>query len=578
MNRIKILPDSLINKIAAGEVLERPASAVKELVENSIDANSKKINIFIKNGGKKEITVSDDGYGINKDDLEKAVSRHATSKINGLDFYKIKTMGFRGEALSSIVSVSDFTLKSKQQNQSVGYEISFSSGSLKHIKPVSQKNGTYVTVKNLFCSTPVRLKFLKTENYESQLIKRLIQKFAIINFDIEFNLFIDEKKILQIKVPKIDCQSREIPKERVREVLGKEFIENSIKINEKKDDLFVGGFLGIPTFNYSNSNNQFVYVNGRIINDKSLTTIFRVAYRDLMFHDKFPQLVLDIRCPLDWVDVNVHPMKNEVRFKDIVFLKSFLISSIRTTLEKITHKASTLNSRKIIEKIKPKNDFQQNLVLKEKSLNFDDELYEEEIKKNDTETHPLGFAKSQFHENFIISETEKGIIIVDQHAAHERIVYEKLKQDFYGNKIKTQILLIPVVIDVDNLVIESLSEKLAMLEKYGLKIEVFGSKSIIVREIPIIISNCNVKKLIEAIISEKVMEEDFNTIEAEINKICSTIACHGSIRSGRKLQVDEMNELLRKMENTKFSGQCNHGRPTYIELNLNEIEKLFGRK
>ena len=301
-----------------------------------------------------------------------------------------------------------------------------------------------------------------------------------------------------------------------------------------------------------------------------------------MFHNRFPQLIINIKSPLDWVDVNVHPMKNEVRFKDINFLKSFIISSIRSTLEKIAHKTSSVNSVKIIDKLQFKNKFQQNLTLKENIQNsqivLNEEKIDEQINHNDKKNYPLGFAKSQFHENFIISETEKGIIIIDQHAAHERIIYEKLKQDYYGKKIKTQLLLIPVVINVENLAIKNLVEKLDKLEKYGLKIEVFGSNSLIVREIPVIISNCNLKVLVEAIISEKIMEENFNTLEAEINKICSTIACHGSIRSGRELQIDEMNELLRKMENTKFSGQCNHGRPTYVELNLNEIERLFGRK
>ena len=369
---------------------------------------------------------------------------------------------------------------------------------------------------------------------------------------------------------------------RVTEILGSEFIKNSVEINEKSEEVTLSGLIGLPTYNYSNSNNQYIFVNDRIISDKKLNTILKVAYRDLMFHDRFPQLILNIKCPFNYVDVNVHPMKSEVRFSDSNFLNSFIINSIKSTLEKVGHKTSTLNSSKFVEKLSEKKQVQNSLILKEKTKKVENLKREEEIEnkseKNDFESHPLGFAKSQFHENYIISETEAGIIITDQHAAHERIIYERIKNDFYNKTIKTQILLIPIIVNVDSIILKNLNDKLDSLQRYGLKIESFGSSSVVVREIPIIISNCDVKRLVESLINEIVDYNDLNTLEAEINKICSTIACHGSIRSGRKLQIDEMNDLLRKMEKTKFSGQCNHGRPTYVELNLNEIEKLFGRK
>ena len=578
MSKIEILSDDLINKIAAGEVIERPASAVKELVENSIDANSKKIDIYIKDAGKSEITVSDNGSGIEKSQLKKAVMRHSTSKINSNLLNKIKTMGFRGEALSSIVSVSDFTIRANYKNDLEGHEINLKSGNLTYSKPASQKKGCFVSVKDLFYSTPARLKFLKSPSYETLLIKRLIQKFAIIHFDKEFNLIVNNKRIINTKLNS-ELNAKEQLKKRAAEILGQDFVENTIELEEKLNELCVAGLLGLPTYSYSNSNNQYIYVNGRIINDKSLNTIVKVAYRDLLFHDRFPQVIIDIKCPFDWVDVNVHPMKNEVRFKDKDLLNSFLIKSIKSSLATLGHKNSNKSSYELIHKFQSKNNFQKNLILKEKSEIENNTYTEVKINENkDLDYLPLGFAKSQFHENYIISQTKDGIVIIDQHAAHERIIYERLKEDFYNKKIKTQILLIPIIVNIDNIFLNDLKKKFLNLEKFGLKIEPFGSDSLILREIPAIIAESNLQKLTEALISELVNEESFDSIEIEINKICSTIACYGSIRSGRELQIEEMNDLLRKMENTDFSGQCNHGRPTYIKLSLIDIEKLFGRK
>ncbi len=580
MSEIRFLSDSLINKIAAGEVLERPASAVKELVENSIDAEAKKIDIFIRNGGKSEIIVSDDGQGIKKDELEKAVLRHTTSKLNSSNLNCIKTMGFRGEALSSIASVSDFSISSNQNNNSEGYEIKIVSGIVKYVKPKNQKKGSTVKVKNLFFSTPARLKFLKSENYESTLIKRLIQKFALIHYDKEFNLYLNNNITIKAS-PTKEKEAKHRFFSRVNQILGTDFVENSIDLDANTANLSLSGLIGYPTFNYSNSNNQFVSVNGRVINDKTLNSIFRVAYKDVMFHDRFPQLILNIKCPLDWVDINVHPMKNEVRFSDFKFLKSFIIKKFRNAFEDINFKNNKFKSLKSFDKQNYNNNFQEKIKLKEiNNLNHNDDNNSNSSHESSKpkEFHPLGYAKSQFHGNFIISETEEGIIIVDQHAAHERIVYENLKKDYYSNKIKTQLLLIPIVLNLDNLVIKDSAKKFQNLAMFGLKIDVFGSNSIIVREIPSLVSDCNVKSLVDAVVNEIVNEDSFDLLETEVNKICSTIACHGSIRSGRKLEIEEMNDLLRKMENTKLSEQCNHGRPTFIKLNIGEIEKLFGRK
>tara|TARA_B100000035_G_scaffold44911_1_gene33866 strand:- start:1343 stop:3103 length:1761 start_codon:yes stop_codon:yes gene_type:complete len=586
MNKIKILPDEVINQIAAGEVLDRPSSAVKELVENSIDANSKNISIFIRDGGKSEIIITDDGDGIPEQELELAVTRHATSKLNEKKIDTLSFLGFRGEALPSIGSVSEMIIKSNTNDNQNGMMIEVISGKKKIIRPVNHRKGTTVLIKKLFFSTPARLKFLKTDNYETLLIKRIVQKLALCNYEVDFDLTINNKKAILTKSDKSSDKKKKLEK-RVSTLLGSEFVENSIFINEISEHFKFKGYLGIPTFHHSNTNNQFLFVNGRVVQDKSMNVIFKVAYKDFMSYDRFPQLVLFIECPQDEVDVNVHPSKNEMRFKNLNYLRSKILKVFKSNLITAGHRASTLNTVKAIEKFSFKSNQKTFLQLKDEkftdeTLNNLNNAYDknntDETDKQNPSLFPLGYAKSQFHKTYIISETDQGIVIIDQHAAHERLVYERLKKDFFEKKIKTQILLIPVVIDIDSSVIKNLEKKLHHFSEYGVKIEIFGKTSVIVRELPHILANCNVKKLVFDLIEEVLETDDSKSVENEINKICSKMACHGSIRAGRDLQVDEMNDLLRKMESTPFSGQCNHGRPTYVELKINDIEKLFGRK
>jgi DNA mismatch repair protein MutL len=580
--KIKILPDFVVNKIAAGEVVERPVSVVKELIENSIDADSSKIDIHIRGGGKNEIIVVDNGLGILEDDLLLSVRRHATSKILNENLTNISTLGFRGEALSSISSVSDFFLSTNSNNTSLGFEINLTAGKLKSNKPINKVRGTTIKVKNLFFNIPARLKFLKSDNYEALLIKRIVQKFSLSFLDIEFNLFIDDKKTFQSTVIKEKSWDEKLLL-RSTKVLGKDCLENSIKISEKSEKFLIRGLLGIPTFNFSNSNNIFFFVNNRIVSDKSITSIIRVAYRDFLSHDRFPQLVLFVDCSSSEVDINVHPMKHEVRFRDLPSLKSLIINSIKKNLEKTNHLASSINSKKAINQFIFNEEAQEKIFLNEKKIKSSQfESKDSDHKKNydaDINTqYPLGFAKTQLHDTYIISENKKGIVITDQHAAHERIVYEKLKKDYYGNEIKRQILLIPAIIELDNLVVKNIEKTIKVACEYGVKIEIFGNNSIIVREIPVILGNCNIKEFVLDLIDELVETSKIDSLEEKINKVCSSMACHGSIRAGRNMEVDEMNDLLRRMEDTPFSGQCNHGRPTYVELKLNDIEKLFGRK
>ena len=493
-------------------------------------------------------------------------------------------MGFRGEALPSIGSVSKMIIKSNINENQDGNKIEVTSGNIKTISPINQKKGTTVEIRDLFFSTPARLNFLKSENYETLLIKKIVQRLAICNYKTEFNLFVNGKNVISTKKSDHPNDNENFMK-RIRDLLGNDFLDNSIFFDQKVEDFNFKGLLGIPTFHHSNTNNQFLFINKRVIQDKSMNVIFKLAYRDFMSYDRFPQLVVFIDCPTDKLDVNVHPSKNEVRFRNLNLLRSNILKTFKEKLAQAGHKASTVNTTRAVNKFYNKSNFQTFIELKEENIQESTSenlnvIQENESSNDENEENffPLGYAKSQFHKTYIVSEIRNGIVIVDQHAAHERLVYEKLKKDFYEKKIQTQILLIPVVIDLDPNVVEGLKNFINSADNYGVKLEVFGKKSILVREVPSILANCNIKKLVMDLVEEITEINEPKSLESKINAICSKMACHGSIRAGRELQIDEMNDLLRKMESTPFSGQCNHGRPTYVQLNIEDIEKLFGRK
>ena len=581
MNEIKELPQELINKISAGEVIERPSSVVKELVENSIDAKSSIIDINIRNGGKTEIRVSDNGIGINSKDVKLAFKRHATSKLADFNLSKIRTLGFRGEALSSIASISRMKIYTSISDIADGKSFEVNSGLIGELKPSPRKIGTTIEVNELFYTTPARLKFLKTENYETLLIKQCIQKLALSNPDIEFNFYSNKKKIISSLASNNPNFNKKL-EHRIVSLFGSEFFKNVIWFNEKIDCYNFYGFIGLPTFHHSNNAKQFTFVNKRPVHDRYLYNSIKAAYKDFLSYDKYPQVVLFINCPFEDVDINVHPTKNEVRFKNMQNLRSLLIRSIRKGLELAGHKSSTVNTFKTLDTIN-KNNNNLNLLTKNVEDSFlSNNSFNAENTGDLTEEickdYPLGLAKSQFHETYIISQTKNGIVIIDQHAAHERIVYEKLKKNYNQNNLETQILLIPEIIEVISEELDILLNHRDFLARYSLLIEKFSNESIIVREVPLILINCNISLLMKDIISDLIEIGDSQILETNINKICSSMACHGSIRAGRHMYQDEMNKLLREMESTPFSGQCNHGRPTYIELNLNQIESLFGRK
>ncbi|MBQ8784742.1 MAG: DNA mismatch repair endonuclease MutL [Alphaproteobacteria bacterium] len=607
---IRILPNNLVNQIAAGEVIERPASVVKELVENAIDAGATSVEVTLVDGGKSLISISDNGKGMNENDLMLAIERHATSKLPDDDLFHINFLGFRGEALPSIASVAKLSITSRTADSENAWKIEVLGGEVKSPVPVAANKGTTVEVRDLFYATPARLKFLKTGASETAQCVDIINRIALANPTISFYLYDDKKKRIALN----SCQGElfDARLKRISDVMGREFGENSLLIDAQKDELTISGFVSLPTYSKANSLSQYLFVNNRPVRDKTLLGALKAAYQGVLEIGRYPVCALFFDISPDLVDVNVHPTKAEVRFYDNNAVRGLLISAVRNAISKGSMETAQLTDwDKIIEKDIKNADFpkENTMFLRENvrvdcSLPQSHSLYrptapirrkidsniipemnnifsvktEEVADISENDVGVLGQAKAQFHNTYIISQTEDSIVIVDQHAAHERIVMEKFKSALATkDKTQTQMLLIPEVVDL------SLSEKNALLENaeqmagLGLIVEEFGSTAIIVREIPAIIGDCDVKTLIHNL-AEQIQEwgKDF-ALEEKINHICATMACHGSVRAGRSLNLAEMNRLLREMENTPNSGQCNHGRPTYVELKLKDIDKLFHR-
>ena len=590
--KLRLLPQTIINRIAAGEVLERPASAVKELVENSLDAGARNLEIKIEVGGKNLIQVSDDGIGMNRDDLLLAVERHATSKLSDDDLFNITSFGFRGEALPSIGSVARLKISSKAEQQDA-WKIEVIGGNVVEPEPTSlASRGTKIEVRDLFFATPARLKFLKTDDSEKNNCIDVIKKIAMANHDASFTLEVDGK--VKLKYP----ASSQL--ERISAILGDDFAPNSAPVAAEREGVKISGFVGIPTYNRRTSEDQFVFVNKRPVKDKVLQGAIKAAYADYLGGGRFPVLALFIEIPAEEVDVNVHPAKSEVRFRDQRNVTGLLITAIRTALGGSGHKASTtvadfalhtLNKPKTSNPSAYYNSYyapsapakQSSLVLNEATTSSyvpapqTAQAYAAAIQPDENLDYPLGLAKAQLHGTYIISETANSVVITDQHAAHERLVYENYKKQIAQNKIAKQPLLVPEVIKLDEKrhnIILSIAPKFF---EYGFFVEAFGTNEIIVSQIPAILNGYNLKQLL-ADVADDIIEHgaDLSLAEA-FEHVLETAACHNSIRAGRKLSLEEMNELLRQMEATPHSGQCNHGRPTYVELKLTDIEKLFGR-
>jgi len=590
---IKLLDNNTINQIAAGEVIEKPASIVKELIENSIDANAKTITIRIKDGGKEYIEIEDDGDGMSPTDLELCIKRHATSKLNSNTLQNIKTLGFRGEALPSIGSVSRLEIISKT-NSNTGYQIVVDYGDIKDYKKSAANQGTVVKVSNIFLKLPARYKFLKSSRAEQNSIVDSVKRLALSNPSILFNVEIDNVKYMSYG--SIDGDHKEIFEWRIKEILGTDFMKNMIELRYEDPNLSIVGNIGLPSYNRSNSNNQYLLVNNRIIQDRKLSGAIRAAYGDKLPKGRFPIFVINIKVPYDSVDVNVHPSKSEVRFIDERIIQSKLVSTIRGALNHKVNQSlnvfSQFYEKRASQINKSQYDRQQinsqvNLSMYDLDESYtinnqkNDEILEKEnLSSNaisdDINEFPLGFARAQIFKNYILAQNSEGMIIVDQHAAHERIVFEKLKESIHENAIEKQILLIPHIYACDQFDKEKLLLFKNDLDAVGIELEEFGDE-VLIRSIPSLIRDSNVNELMRDLLDLPSDEFMRRTLENRINDILSKISCYGSVRSGRVLKVDEMNALLREIEKTPNSGQCNHGRPTHIFLSQKEIEKLFER-
>ncbi|WP_420010824.1 DNA mismatch repair endonuclease MutL [Tateyamaria sp.] len=588
---IRQLDEAAINRIAAGEVVERPASAVKELVENAIDAGARRISIDVADGGKTLIRVTDDGCGIAADDLPLALSRHATSKIDGSDLLNIHTFGFRGEALPSLGAVGRLTIASRVPGAEAA-EISVSGGTTGPVKPAALNAGTVITLRDLFYATPARLKFLRTDRAEAQAITDVIKRLAMAEPYVRFEL-----RDVSNDPRRVFCVEAEIGdpmvalRARLSNVLGAEFAENSIAIDTVREGLHLTGYAALPTYSRGAAVAQFLYVNGRPVKDKLLIGALRAAYFDFLSRDRHPAAALFIDCDPELVDVNVHPAKSEVRFRDPGLARGLIVSGLRHALAEAGHRASTTVAGATLGAMRPEQVEPRVYQMDRPSLGpratsgfaemnaafsgqVVEPVYESEAAPEDL---PLGVARGQVHENYIVAQTQTGMVIVDQHAAHERLVYEKLKHQMAENGVAAQALLIPEIVSLSSAECARLMDVAEDLSRLGLGIEPFGGDAIAVRETPAILGEVNAKAMIHDILDELADLGSSQSVQARIEAILSRVACHGSIRSGRRMRGEEMNALLREMEATPHSGQCNHGRPTYVELKLADIERLFGR-
>ena len=620
---IRILPSNLINQIAAGEVIERPASVVKELVENALDAGARKIEVTLTSGGKNLIIVNDDGCGMTAEELDLAVARHATSKLPSDDLFAINFLGFRGEALPSIASVAKLTISSKTKDSENGWQISVNGGEKSHLIPAAVNNGTRIEVRDLFYTTPARLKFLKSDASETAQCADIIQRIALAHPDVTFYLYCDNKKRLALNAHDGDFETA--LQTRVTDILGHEFSQNSVEISAQNESCRISGYISIPTYHKANSLSEFLFVNNRPVRDKLILGAIKGAYQDMIISGRYPVCAIFINIEPAYVDVNVHPTKSEVRFYDNNAVRGLIVSAIRQALGAgAQHSADTgglehlfaqstqaenfntseksdfmvaesnadftfvspaLQNSKYSEKYglssfgNHKSSFNRQTLAPELMPNFSVRTPESPSPQTISEVGELGLAKAQFHNTYIIAQTEDSLVIVDQHAAHERITMEKMKQAMSKHEHQpSQILLLPEVVDLNMTEKSALLEYTETLAELGLMIEEFGTTAVLVREVPALLGDTDIQALIKDLAAEIAEWGNEYALSDKIHHICATIACHGSIRAGRALNIEEMNHLLRDMEKTEHSGQCNHGRPTYVKIKLEDMEKLFERR
>ncbi len=588
---IRQLDEAAINRIAAGEVVERPASAVKELVENAIDAGATRIEVVIADGGKTLIRVTDDGCGISAVDLPLALSRHATSKIDGTDLLNIHSFGFRGEALPSLGAVGRLTITSRVPGEPAAM-IAVNGGRMDPVRPAALSVGTVVDLRDLFHATPARLKFLRTDRSESQAVADVVKRLAMAEPFLTFILR-DASEGEDRTVFRADAETGDLfdaLQGRLSVVLGRDFAANAVRLDAERDGFHLTGYAALPTYSRGAAVAQHLFVNGRPVRDKMLIGALKGAYYDLLSRDRHPAAALFIDCDPQLVDVNVHPAKSEVRFRDPGVVRGLIVSGLRQALAGAGHRASTtiagetlgaMRAEPVAPRVyqmdRPSFSARQMIFQAQAPGGFAEMAPSARIEPEVPADGPLGAARAQVHENYIIAQTETGIVIVDQHAAHERLVYEKLKRQMAESGVAAQALLIPDIVELSENDAARLLEVADDLARFGLTIEPFGGGAIVVRETPAILGEVNADAMLRDILDELADLGDSAAVQTRIDAILSRVACHGSIRSGRRMQAAEMNALLREMEATPNSGQCNHGRPTYVELKLSDIERLFGR-
>ncbi|KPP89017.1 MAG: DNA mismatch repair protein MutL [Rhodobacteraceae bacterium HLUCCA08] len=599
---IRQLDEAAINRIAAGEVVERPASAVKELVENAIDAGATRIEVAIADGGKTLIRVTDDGCGMAPGDLPLALSRHATSKIDGKDLLNINSFGFRGEALPSLGAVGRLTITSRAAGLDAA-QIRIAGGTLDPVRPAALTAGTMVELRDLFYATPARLKFLRTDRAETQAITEVVRRLAMAEPFVSFILR-DVSGGGDGRVTfRADADSGSLFDAlhgRLRTVLGRDFADNALPLDTEREGHHLTGYAALPTYSRGSAVQQFLFVNGRPVRDKLLIGALRGAYADFLSRDRHPAACLFVDCDPHLVDVNVHPAKSEVRFRHPGTVRGLIVSGLRHALAEAGHRAATTVAGATLGAFRPEPTRPRIYQMDRPSTAASRASYQaqapgfselvqdfsgrvEPVMPPDSdesqrlEERPLGAARAQIHENYIIAQTDTGLIIVDQHAAHERLVYEKLKAQMAANGVAAQALLIPEIVELSDADAAALLEIADDLSRLGLTLEPFGGGAVCVRETPAILGEINAEVMLRDILDELADLGQTSAVKDRIDAILSRVACHGSIRSGRRMRADEMNALLRDMEATPHSGQCNHGRPTYVELRLSDIEKLFGR-
>jgi DNA mismatch repair protein MutL len=597
---IRRLSEGTVNRIAAGEVVERPAAAIKELVENAIDAGASRIDIAAANGGADLLLVEDDGHGMSASDLALAILRHATSKLpvrdGEDDLSHIRSMGFRGEALPSIGAVGRLSLISrKADGEAAG--INVDGGRVTGPLPAAfGGHGTRAEVRELFYATPARLKFLKSTRSEDLAITDIVKRLAMARPDIGFTLTLDGRKALDLPA-EIDSSSEgdfghqkgRLP--RLARIMGRDFADNAVKIDAEREGVSLSGYAGLPTYNRANAQMQFLFVNGRPVRDKLLVGAVRGAYADFLARDRHPALALFVDCDPAFVDVNVHPAKTEVRFRDAGLVRGLIVGALKHALAEAGHRASTTVAASALSAFaRTPSPFQSPNIF---SAVGDTAMREpapaygaavplsarvEEAPVDAAFDTPLGVARAQLHETYVVAQTADGIVIVDQHAAHERLVYERMKAALAGGGIARQPLLIPEVVDMDPSEVARVTARAGELAELGLLVEAFGPDAVVVREVPAMLGKLDLKGLLRDLADEIAETGNALSLKEKLEEVSGTLACHMSVRAGRRLNADEMNALLREMEATPHSGQCNHGRPTYVELKLADIEKLFGRR